>query len=459
MPRLLPDRSRRRHLAIYLLLVVVPVGLTLVGLSGVPSGGEPAPDAGAGGTDTSYKLILTIAVVTALAHGAGLLAARLGQPRVVGQMLSGLLLGPPVLGALAPAAREWLIPEQIVGSLGILAQLGVIFFMFLVGLDLPMSTLRRSGRAALTIGHAGVTLPFLCGVALGHTLLADLRPDGVDQQTYALFCGLAMSITAVPVLAKILAERGLLTGRTGVLGIASAGIGDVTAWCVLALVLAMGRRADGVAAIALTVGLVAVFGLVMVLVVRPALARLLARPGRRETVAVGLLLLVLLSAWSTHEMGVHAVFGAFLAGVVMPRGVPAVGGFALRLDGVTHWLLLPLFFASVGLRLSPDALDSGRAWLTAGVVVVVAMAAKFAATVAAARGLGIPWRESMGLGVMMNCRGLTEIIILDIGVSAGLITGELFTIMVLMALVTTMVTGPLLSALRLGAAERAHQPV
>lgn len=443
-----------RHLAGYLVLVVVPLGLVALVLVNANGSAAPGVAGGGPGVDFTYRLILASAVIVLLAQACGALVSRAGQPRVVGQMLSGVLLGPPVLGAVTPGVRTWLLPPEVLSSLGVLAQLGVVFFMFLVGLELPIGTLRRNGRSALTVGHASIGLPFLGGAVLALTMLADARPADGDRLPFILFCGLAMSITAVPVLAMILSERGLLTSNTGVLAMAGAGIGDVTAWCVLALVLALSQHHSGGAAVLGTVAYVVVFAVVLLVVVRPLLARLLARADGRlapsTTVAVPLLALLLFSAWFTTEIGVHAVFGALLTGIVMPRDNRLVAGFADRLGGVTHWLLLPLFFASVGLSLAPGAFGSGTFWLTTAVVIAVASVTKIVGSVAAAQFVGLDWREATGLGVMMSCRGLTEIIVLQIGLSAGLIGRSLFTTMVMMAVVTTVVVGPLLKALGMG---------
>lgn len=446
-------RGGRRQLTGYLLLVAVPLGVVAVVLANA-RGGSGAGAAGGPGPDFTYRLIFAGVVIVLGAQLCGAIAGKLGQPRVVGQTLCGVLLGPPVLGVFAPAVRDWLLPEQVLSSLNVLSQLGVVFFMFLVGLELPVGTLRRTGRAALTIGHAGVSLPFLGGVVLALTLLATQRPATADWLPFVLFCGLAMSVTAVPVLAMILTERRLPKSGGGVLAMAAAGIGDVTAWCALALVLVLSRHHDGAAAIAGTLGLTVAFTAVMLLVVRPLPARLLAKARPGAGVAVSLLALVLFAAWFTTQIGVHAVFGALLAGVVVPRDNDLVTSFADRIGGVTHWLLLPLFFASVGLSLAPGAFGSGAFWLTTVVVVLVASATKIAGSIAGARLAGLGAREAAGLGVLMNCRGFTEVIVLQIGLSAGLIGRGLFTTLVVMALVTTVVVGPLLPALEIGRARR-----
>ncbi|MGH3802899.1 MAG: cation:proton antiporter, partial [Pseudonocardiaceae bacterium] len=407
-----------------------------------------------------YQLLLAVSVIVLLAHALGAVAARLGQPRVIGEMASGMLLGPTVLGMAVPDVQGWLFPAQIVPSLDVLAQFGIIFFMFLVGFELPLDSLRHSSRSAVILGHAGIAIPFLAGAVLGLTVLQPYCPDGIGAVPFVLFCGLALSITAFPILARILAERGLHRTPVGALGLACAGIGDITAWCMLTVVIAE-VRSGSPGGVVLTVLLTAVFGLLMAFVVRPVLARWLGRAQAGSLASITLLVVILLSAWGTEWIGVHVIFGAFLAGAVMPRSSPLVRGFADRLEGLTMWLMLPLFFATVGLKTSLGGLGNAGAWLIGLVLIVVAMASKVVSTAVAGRFLGIEWHDSWSLGVMMNCRGLTELVVLNIGLSLGIIGPELFAVLVLMALVTTGMTGPLLCRLRLGvvADERARQRI
>ncbi|GAA5076531.1 cation:proton antiporter [Nocardia iowensis] len=445
------SRSWARAAASYLGLVIVPIALAAIAFQvwGASGSHDPLPvDSTVTDTHRLYRLLLAAAVIVLLAHALGAVAASLGQPKVIGEMVAGILLGPTVFGAAAPYAQQWLFPAVIVPSLDVLAQFGVIFFMFLVGLELPLDSLRHSSRSAVVIGHAGIAIPFLSGAVLGLTLLEPYRPATVDAVPFVLFCGLALSITAFPVLARILTERDLQRTRVGALGLACAGVGDITAWCLLTLVIVQVRNGSPTAVVR-TVLLTVAFGLVLVFVVRPLLARLLGKARAGSVASMVLLVGILVSALGTEWIGVHAIFGAFLAGAVMPRSSPVVRGFADRLEGLTMWLMLPLFFATVGLKTSLGGVSDSGAWLLCLVLVVVAMASKVLSTVGAGRLLGIERRESWILGVLMNCRGLTELVVLDIGLSLGLIGPELFGLLVLMALVTTGVTGPLLS--RLGA--------
>ncbi|WP_158887110.1 cation:proton antiporter [Amycolatopsis anabasis] len=454
-----PRVARVKEMGSYLALVIVPVALAVLAVrvwgGATPGPGVPDPGSAAGATTetTLYRLLLAVAVIVSTAHGLGALAARLGQPRVIGELVAGLLLGPLVLGAVLPEVQGWVFPAQIGPALDVLAQLGVIFFMFLVGLELPLGTLRRDGRSAVVLGHAGIALPFLAGAVLGLTLLERYRPANIGVVPFVLFCGLALSITAFPVLARILAERGLHRTPVGALGLACAGIGDITAWCLLTFVIAEVRSDGAMGAVAGTVALTVLFGLMMAFVVRPLLAGWLRRFADREKagnlVAMTLLVVILLSAWGTERIGVHAIFGAFVAGAVMPRSSPPVRRFADRLEGLTMWLMLPLFFATVGLKTSVDGLGNAGVWLAGLVILVVAMVTKIVGTAVAGRFVGLERRASWSVGVMMNCRGLTELVVLNIGLSLGVIGPDLFAVLVLMALFTTAMTGPLLSRLRL----------
>ncbi|ONI88614.1 hypothetical protein ALI144C_06155 [Actinosynnema sp. ALI-1.44] len=450
-----PIRSTRRTIARavggYVGLVVVPGILAVVAIrlwggagpvAGQAANAEPDPQS------WLYRLLLAVAVIVLASQLIGAVAVRLGQPKVIGEMAAGILLGPTILGATAPDVQRWLFPAEVIPPLEVLANFGVIFFMFFVGLELPLDAMRRRRSAAVVLGHAGIAIPFLAGVVLGVTVLDRFRPDGVHPVVFAPFCGLALSITAFPVLARILAERGLHRTPIGALGLACAGIGDLTAWCLLTVIIAE-RRSGSAADVVVTVVLALAFALLMTLVVRPGLARFLARDraAAGTVAAITLLALLLLSAWATELIGVHAIFGAFVAGLVMPRDSPVVREFADRLEGLTIWLLLPLFFATVGLKTSFGAIGGAGIWLIALAVVVVAMTTKMGSIAAGGRFLGMDRHDSASLAVMMNCRGLTEIVVLNIGLSLHIIDADLFAVLVLMALVTTALTGPLLGLL------------
>ena len=458
---------RWRTPVVYGVLVGLPLAVTVLVLRTVDGAGTVVAPAvtrlGAGTLAPAQvlpRLLLAAVVIAVAAHLGGTLLARLGQPPVIGEMAAGFLLGPSLLGTLAPGLTEALLPPGVMPYLDVLAQLGVVFFMFGVGWELPLALVRSVRSTAVVVAHASIATPLLLGVLLALALPASYRPAGVPRLHFALFVGLALSMTAFPVLARILHDRGLSGTRLGALGMAVAGIGDVTAWCGLVLVVTI-ARGGGSLVLLRTVLLTALFLAAMWWVVRPLLARLFAS-GTSDTTgsAVALLAVLLLSAATTDLIGIHAVFGAFLAGAVMPRGAPRVTGFCFRLEGLTCWLLLPLFFATVGLRTDLREVVGSTGWPVLLAVVAVAVTGKLVGASVASRAMGIDRRTALGVGVLMNCRGLTEIVVLNVGLSLGVIGRPLFTVLVAMALLTTAMTGPLLSRLRLdpGAARATPLP-
>ncbi|KAA2250942.1 sodium:proton exchanger [Solihabitans fulvus] len=457
--------KRYRTLLTYLAFAVVPA-FAVVLVVRMEEGRLGAGTAGQGATSgvtlvappEVYKLLLAVAVIVAAAYGAGSLFKRLGQPRVVGEIVLGILLGPSALGLLFPQLEHWLFTPSIASSLDMLAQFGVIFFMFLTGLELPIARLRGSGPMAVVLGHACIAAPMLLGVVLASTLSSRYRPQHIGAVPFMLFCGLALSITAFPVLARILVERGLAKHRLGVLGLTTAGIGDVTAWCLLAVVVASVRSQSLSGSLFIVLWTV-LFGLFVQFVVRAPLARLLrslAAAGRREAVMIVVVTTVLVSALATERIGVHPIFGAFIAGLIMPRDAIMVHEVAHRIQGFTGWVMLPLFFATVGLKTHIGGLGGAAGWGVCGLIVAVAIFGKFFGTAVPARLLGNDWRSSLGLAAMMNCRGLTELVVLNLGLSLGVILPDLFAMLVVMTVVTTMLTGPLLN--RLGIAGIRDEP-
>jgi Kef-type K+ transport system membrane component KefB/nucleotide-binding universal stress UspA family protein len=320
-----------------------------------------------------------------------------------------------------------------------------VLFMFLIGLELDPKLLKGRGHASVAISHSSIILPFVLGGLLAHHIYGDLAPPGVRFWPFLLFMGAAMSITAFPVLARILVERRLLRTRIGAITIACAAVDDVTAWCILAFVVSVARSAgvgDAIRTLILAVAYIAT----MVWVVRPALHRWADRSkvGVNQNLVAGTIVLLLVSAFVTELIGIHALFGAFLFGAVLPKE----GGFATaladKIEDLVVVLLLPLFFAYSGLRTQIGLLDTQASWLTCGLIILVACAGKFGGSTLAARIMGISWRESSAIGVLMNTRGLMELIVLNVGLDLGVISPKLFTMMVLMALVTTFITSPLL---------------
>ncbi|MGB3438162.1 MAG: cation:proton antiporter [Actinophytocola sp.] len=384
----------------------------------------------------NVQALLSVGAVVVSVRTVGWLIAKVGQPRVMGEIIAGILLGPSVLGLFWPEAFGFLFPDGVIGALKVLAQFGLTLFMFLIGIELNLRSLRGQGRRAVAISQASIVVPMLLGAALA-LWLYPAYGAGVDRLAFVLFIGAAMSITAFPVLARLLQETGLIRTRTGVLAMTCAAIDDVTAWCLLAVVVAT-TSSSGMWDAAATIGLAVVYVLVMLKVIAPLLTRF-------ERVPLwAVLVLLLVSAWTTEQIGIHAIFGGFLAGVVMPRREPWRQEVHDRLETTVTYLLLPVFFVVVGLGTRVDLLTSPALWGVTALVIVVAVAGKFGGAALAARAAGETWQSSATIGLLMNTRGLTEIVILTVGLELGVITPTLFTIMLLMALVTTLMAAPLL---------------
>ncbi len=390
-------------------------------------------------------LQMTVILVT-----AGLMAVAskfVGQPEVVGEMIAGILLGPSLLGRISPETMNALFPPTGLGPLYAFSQLGLVLFMFLVGLDVRLGDVRGSAE----IRHAShqhaasiIGVPFLCGGILAWKLYPHLG-EGASRLSFVLFLGAAMSITAFPVLARILADRKLTNTRVGLFAISCAAVDDVTAWCLLAIITVIARPEANRNPLALRFAALGLYILVMLFLIRPALRRL-----RPSNAPIGLgwfevaMIFLLSSVSATEALGVHALFGAFLAGIVMPKGGKLEAEFRGHLESVTLVLLLPLFFAYTGLRTSVGLLNTVDAWLLCGLILLVAVASKFLSSAACVRASGMPWRESLAVGVLVNTRRLVELIILNVGLDLHILSPPLFSMMVIMALATTLMTGPLI---------------
>jgi Kef-type K+ transport system membrane component KefB len=399
-------------------------------------------------------LLLQIAAIVMTARVAGLAFRRIGQPQVIGEMAAGVLLGPSFLGWAAPSLYATLFPPVSLPYLGMLSQVGLLLFMFLVGLEFNSTAIRNLGPAAALTSVVSILVPFALGALLALYLHPRLAPPRATFAAFTLFLGAAMSITAFPVLARILAERGLTRTELGTLTLACAAAGDVSAWCIVAYIVAFVRSANEAMPLWFTVGGVTLFGLFMIFAARRALMRFqhsFERNGRLTHDAMALLmLLLLLSAAMTEWLGVHLLFGAFLLGAVMPKDGKFLAAAAEHLEAVTLVLLLPIFFAFVGIRTSIGTAASEGMWLYCGLIIVVAVAGKFGGATLAARAAGVPWRTSLAVGALMNTRGLMELVILNIGLDLGVIDGRVFSMMVIMALVTTFLTTPALQLLGAG---------
>ena len=395
-------------------------------------------------------LLLQIVVIIGFTRLIGNLVRPFGQPRVVVEIVAGIVLGPSVLGWLSPTAAAFLFPPDSLPALGTLSQIGLILFMFAVGTHLEPDGGRRRATTAVLISHGTMLLAFLLGVASSWWLYPAFAGEAIAFVPFALFMGIALSVTAFPVLARILKERQLTTTPVGALALTCAASDDTTAWCLLALVLAIAKSGPLTAAAA-TILLTLAYIAVMMWVVRPLLARLLtsqSRHGDERTVMSEVLLLVLLSAMTTEIIGIHALFGAFFAGVVMPRDPQLRARASERVEYVSELVLLPLFFALTGLRTEIGLLDQGHLWLVCAGIVVLAVAGKLAGGAVVSRlASGMSWRDAWLMGALLNTRGLMELVVLNIGYEMGILSPTIFAMLVVMALLTTIMTGPLVGLL------------
>ncbi|HKV94996.1 MAG TPA: cation:proton antiporter [Candidatus Angelobacter sp.] len=398
-----------------------------------------------------FTLILQIAVVLAACRIVGNLFLKIRQPRVVGEMFAGIMLGPSLLGAIAPHWSTFLFPPASLGFLNALSQVGVVIFMFLVGVGINPRELKSQGHAALLTSHVSITAPFVLASFLAVYLYPRLADNGVPFTSFALFMGSAMSITAFPVLARILTERDMLHSRLGTVAIACAAVDDVTGWCILAYIVLFIRAANVGHPIWFTVGGLIGFTLVMLYGVQRLLKRfesVYRQTGRLSENAIALMLLLALSsALCTEWIGIHLLFGSFLMGAIMPKEPKFVRYIVDKFETIVVTMLLPLFFAFTGLRTNIGLVKGPEMWMYCVAIILVATLGKLGGSVLACWWSGMPVREATGLGTLMNTRGLMELIILNIGLDIKVISPALFSMMVLMALVTTFMTSPLLQAI------------
>ena len=396
------------------------------------------------------RLLLQIVIVIIVARVLAALARRLGQPSVIGEMAAGIALGPSLFGAIAPGTFAWVFPPESLPLLNVLSQVGVIIFLFSVGLEFNWQHVRHRAHSAVVISNVSIIVPFALGAGLAFLLYRDHAPAGTPLHGFALFMGIAMSITAFPVLARILTERNMLTTPVGSLALMCAAVNDVTAWTLLAFVVAVLTASGSMATVFMTMGLTVVFVLTMAFVVRPMFQRTLSTAdgedvfgGERIGIAIGLLFA---AALATELIGIHALFGAFVAGATLPASEEFRSGLRERLESFTSVLLLPLFFAYTGLRTQIGLIDGAGSLAICVGIILVATLGKLGGSAIAARATGLAWNTSFVLGALMNTRGLMELIALNVGYDLGVISPEMFTILVLMALVTTAMTGPLVDA-------------
>ena len=392
-------------------------------------------------------LLSQIVTIIMVARLLGWICIKIKQPSVIGEMIAGIILGPSLLGMYFPEFSAFLFPKESLGNLQFLSQIGLILFMYIVGMELDLSVLRKKAHDAVVISHASIIIPFALGIGLSYFIYQEFAPEGVQFTSFALFIAIAMSITAFPVLARIVQERNLQKTKLGTIVITCAAADDITAWCILAAVIAIvkaGSFTSSIYVILMAIGYV----FLMIKLVRPFLKRIGDLQAEKSAinkpmVAIFFLTLIL-SAYATEVIGIHALFGAFMAGAIMPENAKFRSLFIDKVEDVALVLLLPLFFVFTGLRTQIGLLNESHLWITAGGIILVAVVGKFAGSALTAKFLGINWRESLTIGALMNTRGLMELIVLNIGYDLGVLSPEIFAMMVIMALFTTFMTGPAL---------------
>jgi len=397
-----------------------------------------------------FHVLLALAIILVVTRIVAAILRKVNQPQVMAEVISGILLGPSFFGWLAPSVSSQALPASITPNLGLISQIGVMLYMFLVGLDLDSNLLRKCTEASIAISHASIIVPFLLGAALALWLYPLYSPSAVPFSTFALFVGVVMSVTALPVLARILADCAMQNTRLGVLALACAAVDDVTAWTLLTLVVSMAHARIGnilrtlIPAIGFTV-------FVLVFAKRCALwfvQRHTPRGRTTRNVFSTVCIVLLLSALVTERIGIHALFGAFLLGAVIPHNSALARDIREKCEYLVVVLLLPLFFALTGIRTQVSLLHGTHDWLICIVIIATASLSKFGGSFFAARWTGLDWCEAASLGVLMNTRGLMELIVLNVGLDLGILSPALFTMFVLMAVVTTLLTTPILHALQ-----------
>jgi Kef-type K+ transport system membrane component KefB len=443
--------------AVLLFLLVRDYGETLTAAA-APSEGTGAEVSRPGHSgDVVYHVLLALAAVVIAGLALGRLMRYLGQPAVIGEVVAGILLGPSLLGQVAPDTAAYILPRTVAPFLGVVAQLGAVLYMFLIGLELNAGLLRDRAHATVATSHASIVLPFVLGTALALFLYPRFSSSDVPFTSFALFVGVAMSITAFPVLARILTDWRMHKTPLGTIALTCAAMNDVTGWCLLAMVVGIAQaKVSGAVLVAV---LAAAYIAFMFLVVRPVVGRLASRIGDGEVtrgVAGLVFVALLLSSLATEVIGIHTIFGAFLFGAVIPHDSAIARAFTHKLEDIVTVLLLPAFFALTGMRTEIGLVSGVDQWLACGLIILVATVGKFGGATVAARLTGLGWRESSALGILMNTRGLMELIVLNIGYDMKVISPNLFAMMVIMALVTTVATTPILHLLT--AKGQSHQP-
>lgn len=393
-------------------------------------------------------LLAQIITIIIVARFFGWVFRKIGQPSVIGEIIAGIVLGPSLLGLYFPDFSMDLFPVESLGNLQFLSQIGLILFMFVIGMELDLKVLQNRAKDAIVISHASIVIPFALGIGLAYFVYFKFAPEGVAFLPFALFMGIALSITAFPVLARIVQERGIHKTKLGAIVITCAAADDITAWCLLAAVIAIVKAGTFVSSLYI-IGLAVGYVFVMLFVVKPFLKKIGELYGTKSSlnkpvVAIFFLTLII-SSYITEVIGIHALFGAFMTGVIMPDITKFRNLFIEKVEDVSVILLLPLFFVYTGLRTEIGLINDPYLWKVTGFIILVAVVGKFFGSALAAKFVGQSWRDSLTIGALMNTRGLMELIVLNIGLDLKVLTPEVFTMMVIMALVTTFMTGPTLN--------------
>lgn len=409
-------------------------------------------------SSTLLPVLLAVPLVMLACQIGGRASRYLGQPPVMGEIIVGIMLGPSLLGWIAPDLHQRLLPQAVLPIISALGNLALLAFLFLMGLELRLHSIRASRYAVVGVSLSGILLPAVLGVVLGLAMYQQLAPPGVGRLPFVMFLAIALSITAFPVLARILSDRGLQASELGSFVLACAAVDDAIAWCLITAVVALCTAGTPLTALT-AVGLVTVVAVGMFLG-RSLLRTLLARAGRSsdDLVLVILCAGAYLSAYATDLIGVHPAFGAFLFGVTVPRRLPIVERGATRLRSVFVPVLLPLFFVSTGLHTDLSTL-SFALWGWGLLILVAAVLGKWGGATVAAHTAGSDWRRAATIGTLMNCRGLTELVVLSIGLQIGVLTAQLYGVLVAMAVLTTAATSPVVAWLTRRESESAPDPM
>ena len=398
----------------------------------------------------THPLAILLAQIVAIVFVSRLFAwifRKIGQPSVIGEIVAGIVLGPSLVGLFFPEFTAFLFPTESLGNLQFLSQIGLILFMFIVGMEIDVNVLKNKAHDAVVISHASIIIPFSLGMGLAYFIYKEFAPVEVSFTSFGLFLGIALSITAFPVLARIVQERGIHKTRLGTIVITCAAADDITGWSILAVVIAIAKAGSSVSAL-YTIALAVVYVFVMIKIVRPFLKRIgdlnATNTNLSKTYVAIFIVMLILSSWATEVIGIHALFGAFMAGAIMPANQKFRSLFAEKIEDIALVLFLPLFFVFTGLRTEIGLINEPYLWKITGLIILVATLGKLVGSALAARYVKQSWKDSLIIGALMNTRGLMELVVLNIGYDLGILTPQVFAMMVIMALVTTFMTGPIL---------------